>query len=488
MDSVVQDKTINSKSLRESANFAFLHKFLLSFGLILILLFISNQTSYAASYSAGDLAPRGAPEGQLNAADLLVLQNFVNNNLVPTNDELLIGDVAPLTGPDGILNAADIVILTRAVFGEITLPPVVIVPEAPTLDVAVSPTNNNPYTVTGTAVPDTEVHLYIDGAQQQTTTSDSGGAFSFQAALIDGVNTIQATAWDGVDESIFSNVLSVEYINNIPRDQGGIISQDAVWTPGATNQPYVINSSLVIASSTRLTLQPGTVLHFPADYTMQVDGELIIQGTAASPVVLTSSRAAPAANDWQGIYIGSTATQVVIDHAEIRYADWGIEFNGVTVADSGACETLCVRNSVIENNKRGGIYVIDASPLIQGNTIQNNSSLSHGIFLDNASHPLINSGNIITGQRFGISISPGSRSLLNNPLPVINGNSVYGNSRYNLYAFNYFDASNVVLNVTGNWWGNTDPVAIEDKIYDFNDVSNYAPHVDYTPYLDAPGG
>ena len=71
----------------------------------------------------GDLAPYGNPDGQVNAADIVILQRFITGDLTPTPAELLVADVAPLGAPDGTLNAADLLILTRAVLGLITLPP-----------------------------------------------------------------------------------------------------------------------------------------------------------------------------------------------------------------------------------------------------------------------------------------------------------------------------------------------------------------------------
>jgi hypothetical protein len=43
---------------------------------------------------------------------------------------------------------------------------------------------------------------------------------------------------------------------------------------------------------------------------------LIVQGTAANRAVFTSAHATPAAQDWCGININSTATGVTIDYAQ----------------------------------------------------------------------------------------------------------------------------------------------------------------------------
>ena len=75
----------------------------------------------AETFQLGDVAPRGSPDGQLNAADSLLLQRMVMGDIAPTNDEVLLGDVAPLNNVDGVLNAGDMVVHQRALLGLLDL-------------------------------------------------------------------------------------------------------------------------------------------------------------------------------------------------------------------------------------------------------------------------------------------------------------------------------------------------------------------------------
>ena len=86
----------------------------ISLVLSLLIITLSPLYSYYANadtLTAGDLAPRSNPDGMLNAADLLILQQFVLGKQTPVGNESLIADVAPLNSPDGQLNAGDIVIM-----------------------------------------------------------------------------------------------------------------------------------------------------------------------------------------------------------------------------------------------------------------------------------------------------------------------------------------------------------------------------------------
>jgi subtilisin len=66
----------------------------------------------------GDLGPHGAPDGQLNAADLLILTRLVTGQITATPGELLLGDL----NNNDELDAGDLVLLQRAVLGLIPPP------------------------------------------------------------------------------------------------------------------------------------------------------------------------------------------------------------------------------------------------------------------------------------------------------------------------------------------------------------------------------
>jgi len=66
----------------------------------------------------GDLAPRGMPDGQLNAGDVLIMTRLLTGQITATPGELLLGDLNNNTA----LDAGDLVLLQRAVLGLIPAP------------------------------------------------------------------------------------------------------------------------------------------------------------------------------------------------------------------------------------------------------------------------------------------------------------------------------------------------------------------------------
>ncbi|HHZ87729.1 MAG TPA: hypothetical protein EYM99_09625 [Alphaproteobacteria bacterium] len=89
----------------------------LAAGLTLILAPLASSNAANTSAVSGDLAPLSAPDSQLNVADVVILQRFLNGELIPTPAQKILADVAPVGNPDGILNIADLVWLRNAAMG-----------------------------------------------------------------------------------------------------------------------------------------------------------------------------------------------------------------------------------------------------------------------------------------------------------------------------------------------------------------------------------
>lgn len=73
---------------------------------------------------AGDVAPRGDVDGQLTAADLVLIKRFVYGDADPTQNEFDHANVAPLGAPDANLDIADVLVVERALYGHVSLPPI----------------------------------------------------------------------------------------------------------------------------------------------------------------------------------------------------------------------------------------------------------------------------------------------------------------------------------------------------------------------------
>ncbi len=416
---------------------ALLKVYRLIFSKFFIILIISALSINAVSetYQLGDLAPRGTPDGQLTAADSLILQRMILGEILPTEDEVIIGDVAPFGVGDGVLNAGDLVVQQRAILGHINLSTIDISPlQPPVLNAGASPANINPYEITGTATPDTLVDIYVEGVKQKQVLSNAiDGTFSIELYLYDGINAIYATETDGVDISQNSNTVQINYINEIDRNNlPASITENTVWTPGVTPQPYIITSSLTIAPDVSLIIQPGTEVKFESYKGLIVNGNLKVSGAELDHVLFTPNQLLSTEYVWTMIDVVDGGV-VDINYADIQDAHRALYFHP---GSNGS-----VNNSRIYNNKYGIIS--------EGNSVDKNK----------------------------------------NPAPVINFNSIY-NNLISYRAFNYADNKNVALDANNNWWGTLDGYSIATKIDDYNYLltTQSQPHIDFSAILDAESG
>ncbi len=220
-----------------------------------------------------------------------------------------------------------------------------------------------------------------------------------------------------------------------------------------TAQQYQVLGIVEVEQGATLTVPAGASLLFASNYTLRIKGTLVVQGTSTQRAVFTSGRTPPAAGNWAGIEITSTATGVSIDYAQIEYATNGLYFTG----GNGT-----VTHSLIRNNTQG-----------------------INVLAPNAS-PTITNGNEITANVYGLYVQ-GNSTAAQNPMPVVTGNSLYSNTGDDYRALSFGNAGTTVLNATGNWWGTTDAATIAVNIWDHTDSSS-SPTVSFLDFLDGPGG
>ena len=63
----------------------------------------------------GDLAPHGAPDGYINAADLLIGQRIVLELITPTALDRSHGDIYPPGAPDGVIDLSDLLLIRQLI-------------------------------------------------------------------------------------------------------------------------------------------------------------------------------------------------------------------------------------------------------------------------------------------------------------------------------------------------------------------------------------
>ena len=174
-----------------------------------------------------------------------------------------------------------------------------------------------------------------DGSSIQFTgfapPDSSGPALDAVAELDVGASKSFAKAWNMAGSTIPEGAKHVNL--KIRQSEGKIQTDTDIVDFGL---PYVWRNALIMQVSgaqddpvgPTLTIHEGVTLKMSGALIVggtsgTANGNLVIAGTAAKPVVITSTAEAPSAGDWEGLYFVTdhySTTKTKIDHAQILYA------------------------------------------------------------------------------------------------------------------------------------------------------------------------
>jgi Concanavalin A-like lectin/glucanases superfamily/Secretion system C-terminal sorting domain/PQQ-like domain len=132
--------------------------------------------------------------------------------------------------------------------------------------------------------------LYING-DLITNRATTGTAKLNQSVSIGRFNKPAYDAFNGnMDElGVWDRVLTDDEINSLAgkvTNVSGNISTNTTWYKN--NSPYVLTGNIGITASTTLTIEPGTTIKNPNDYTITILGNIIANGTSTDSIKLIS--------------------------------------------------------------------------------------------------------------------------------------------------------------------------------------------------------
>ncbi|HWX19122.1 MAG TPA: right-handed parallel beta-helix repeat-containing protein [Candidatus Binatia bacterium] len=262
----------------------------------------------------------------------------------------------------------------------------------------------------------------------------------------------------------------------VPTYVGSDISTSTTW--GLSGSPYYVTNSIHVRPGVTLTIQPGVQVFFSHGVSFTIDGYLQALGSSGQPVTFSSASDFRQRGDWQGLRFTATSGngQCVLSNTVVQYAQTGI---GAT-----DCSPR-ILNSVIQFCSVDGIALTRSSPLIEGNTIEANTT--DGIYGSDTCSPLILSNNVAGNNGYGLRLY-GTGAAGHDSLAVINENNLEGNGNYAVYVGSYFNPPLTTIDARSNWWGTASGSLIASEIYDYKNNPTYSPVVNYGNWLGSMAG
>ena len=176
-------------------------------------------------------------------------------------------------------------------------------------------------------------------------------------------------------------------------DVSGIISSNTTWT--SANSPYVVTGSVLVSEEVTLTIEAGVTVEFDSNNSLQINGELIAQGTSSNNIIFSSNQSNPAAGDWGYILFSSTSISAITDtegnylsgsileYCTVKYGG-DYEYGVVTITGGSNDISPMINNCIIENNFYTGIHLSNSSSIISNSTIHLNGG--YGIYMESGNY------------------------------------------------------------------------------------------------------
>jgi hypothetical protein len=240
---------------------------------------------------------------------------------------------------------------------------------------------NGNITVTNTTIRDGSQHG-INAAHQVMTPTITGCTFTGNAGL--AVENLQLLSVPGFS----NNTASGNGGNYIRTTQNGVSGSLAIGAANCLNGALWIASNIDINLGATLTLGAGTVLKMNGTLLSAV-GTLVVNGTAANRVVITSVHDDTAGGDtngnggatlplpghWAGLVFQTTSAASVLDHVDVRYSGAG-GWSGLYFQSPNA--NITVKNSVIRDGSQHGINAAHQvmTPTITGCSFTGNAGIA----------------------------------------------------------------------------------------------------------------
>lgn len=169
--------------------------------------------------------------------------------------------------------------------------------------------------------PNDSIYVFVECTLPQTPTSEP----------VTMTDDLEVTT-NGVMKTLPIKALA----QNVERHNRRLIESDTRFT---AELPHVVFDTLRVAQGVTLTLSPGVSLLFHDKAALVVDGTLVSEGTAESPVIMRGDRTGNVvadisydvmSNQWEGVRFSRGSRNNKLNHTEIMNTCQGVKLDSLT--------------------------------------------------------------------------------------------------------------------------------------------------------------
>ncbi|HRU67821.1 MAG TPA: immunoglobulin domain-containing protein [Bacteroidia bacterium] len=276
----------------------------------------------------------------------------------------------------------------------------------------------------------------------------------------------------------------------------GLISENTIWDADTVK----ISCDVNIADGTTLTIEKGTVVEFQGLYKIEVQGRLLVKGTASENVIFTVndtnyfSAYDSTKGGWHGIHFTSVNTSndsSKIEYAVFKYA----KAAGTSMPDwmGGALyiyntSKLFIGNCLFTNNFAkyygGAIYLESSNPVIVNCVFSNNSAYGYkynnfyytyggAIYMDDSYPIIVNNTFVNNTARYGGGLYIWASS------PLIRNCIFWGNR--SLTGYWYYGEQISLFQGSNPSISNCDIEGGQTRITNYQSLTSYTNNLDINP-------
>lgn len=260
-------------------------------------------------------------------------------------------------------------------------------------DPVLSPNDDVPYytsfevTITCATVG-AEIYYTLDGTDPTESSTLYEGPFDLTSSA-----TIKAKAFNN---GVVSNVVAKNY-----QVFTSINSGDVWGTWYKANSPYMIQGNISIPNGYTLTIEPGVEVYFNGEYYLDVNGQILAEGTEEDNILFTAYNTT---NGWEHIDFNSVSTS----NDSSKFVNCIFEYGKVS-GDGGAIyiayyHKVLIDSSIFRYNyassEGGAIYLYYSNPPITNSYFVENECWNGGAIYGYHSQSIVE-GNTFDGNTGG---------------------------------------------------------------------------------------